>query len=353
LIGHLAAKGVRSTLLVEQSIEGETQVAPPFDEVVNVQGVDGLDSEPREMPFPLAVERAINWLDQAPVESPTLLWIKSRGVSVPWLPPRGFAELYLDEFGLEGVEPGPEDPATESVDPESPADVPATEPWFEDDDYADDEVTTLERPGSAEMCYARALYAGYVTFLDVWLGRLLEAIDRHEALHETLVIVTAGAGQPLGERGELADVTPLARGECLHTLLAIRLPDREHAASRRTGLVQTVDLSPTLVEWLTSAEPDLPLALPAGRSLFRLIRGECDSLRDAALVGNGLAEWGIETADFFYTVARNQAGETESALFERPADRWDQADVLSQHPDAASRLHETLLDSTRRLVEQA
>jgi arylsulfatase A-like enzyme len=48
----------------------------------------------------------------------------------------------------------------------------------------------------------RALYAAAIRLLDDWLGRILEAFDRHGLLDETIVVVTADHGENIGE-GEL------------------------------------------------------------------------------------------------------------------------------------------------------
>jgi arylsulfatase A-like enzyme len=47
----------------------------------------------------------------------------------------------------------------------------------------------------------RRLYAGAITYLDAWLGRLLERLDAAGVLDDTLVIVTSDHGENFGEGG--------------------------------------------------------------------------------------------------------------------------------------------------------
>ncbi|MFL5886424.1 MAG: sulfatase-like hydrolase/transferase [Thermoleophilaceae bacterium] len=51
---------------------------------------------------------------------------------------------------------------------------------------------------------ARRLYAGAVRYMDDWLARMLERLDRAGVLDETLVIVTSDHGENFGEGGLLA-----------------------------------------------------------------------------------------------------------------------------------------------------
>jgi len=70
-----------------------------------------------------------------------------------------------------------------------------------------------------------------------------------------------------------------------------------------------------------------------------------------ALMGHGRSEWGICTDDFFYVELGDRSDQGEGSppmLFEKPHDRWDQFDVLSQFPQVSDDLRGEL----RRRVEQ-
>jgi len=90
------------------------------------------------------------------------------------------------------------------------------------------------------------LYYGEVAYLDRQVGRLLDFLDSRGMLEDTLVTVVADHGENLGEHGirfrhvGLFDTTT-------HVPLMIRWPGGERAGRRIEGLVQTIDLFPTLL----------------------------------------------------------------------------------------------------------
>lgn len=341
-VGDLHQHRVRTCLVLESDGGDDSSVAPPFGEVLTARGSDGFDVAEAATPFARTVQRCSEWLhDSAGEKGPALLWIKSRGVPTPWVPPRAFAELYLDEFGLteEEDEPLPEDAAGEGPPEIAPADEETGDPGHE---------------GALDWNYAAAMYAAYVTLIDRWLEQLLAMLREAPGWDQALLIVTAGAGQSLGEHGPIGDEYPPLRSECVQAPLVVRIPGSNQRGTRRQSLVQTVDLAPTLLEWFCGAvdNPDRIVPSPdplAGRSLLPLIRNERSGIRNSALIGAGRSEWAVRTRDFFYVepgdVPRCEHAHT-AALFEKPHDRWDQSDVLSQYPEAAEELRATL----RRLV---
>ncbi len=93
----------------------------------------------------------------------------------------------------------------------------------------------------------RDLYFGEVAYLDRQVGRLMDFLESRGLLRNTLVAVVADHGENLGEHGirfrhvGLFDTTT-------HVPLMIRWPDRrERQGHRIEGLVQTIDLYPTLL----------------------------------------------------------------------------------------------------------
>jgi arylsulfatase len=92
----------------------------------------------------------------------------------------------------------------------------------------------------------RDLYYGEVAYLDRQIGRLLDFLDSRGLLEDTVVAVVADHGENLGEHGirfrhlGLFDTTT-------HVPLMIRWPGRAPVGRRIEGLVQTIDLFPTLL----------------------------------------------------------------------------------------------------------
>lgn len=391
-VDRLQAVGVKTWLFIESDRSDGHFVAPAFDEVVTIRGVDSLEAAEDTPPFARLVQTVVQRLPLLlSADQPSLLWLKCRGVPDPWLPPREFADLYLDEFGL--------------VDESSALD---DDDSVEDSDYDDDpedgarsrsaaiaQLPPAEAEALLELKYARALYAAYVSWLDRWIGKLYRELERSPGWDETLLVITAAAGQALGEHGRLGERGVLLREEWIHTPLVVRTPDRGHDATRCSALVQTVDLAPTLVEWFTSSRPNcghnqeaylphgpidaaipnpIPLSIagspndtddgldpalrrPAfcdGHSLLPLIRDEVDAIRSQAIIGSP-DEWGLRTDGYLFVRPRSPApadedeGAASGLLFEKPHDRWDQSDVASQHLEIVAKLHSQLSQDSKSI----
>lgn len=331
-LDELRSAGITSRLLIETDGRDDTRVAPPFDEVHAVRGEDGLEVHESQTPFARLVDRSLELMDTLrSEESPSLLWIQSRGVPSPWLPPRGFADLYLEEFGL-----------GEREERESEADD------LIDSGEESETAETTQPDVALERRYARSLYAAYVTLLDRWLGKFLDALRRHPLWSEALLIVTAGSGQMLGEHGTLGDEPILLREELIHAPLFIRDPLSDQHLTRRHALVQTIDLAPTLLDWLAETGA-------RDFSLLPILSNTTDTLHETLLLGNARSEWSLRTAEFFYVLQPDRLtedGRPVAALFEKPCDRWDMADVLSQYPQQADDLHAALLQQVGQLIPQ-
>jgi arylsulfatase A-like enzyme len=99
------------------------------------------------------------------------------------------------------------------------------------------------------------LYDGEVAYLDHQLGRLLDWLDGHGYGENTIVVVVADHGESLGEHGirfrhvGLHDTTT-------HVPMMIRWPGRERNGRKIHGLVQSIDLFPTLLK-AAGIEPPL------------------------------------------------------------------------------------------------
>jgi arylsulfatase A-like enzyme len=108
-----------------------------------------------------------------------------------------------------------------------------------------------------ELTHCRNLYAGEVSLVDRWIGRLLATVNGLGLAEDTAIIVTADHGFYLGEHGYIGK--SLIRGEHYESLplypevsrvpLLIRLPGAEGAATS-PAFAQPVDLMPTVLDLL-------------------------------------------------------------------------------------------------------
>ncbi|HEV3456564.1 MAG TPA: sulfatase, partial [Thermoanaerobaculia bacterium] len=92
----------------------------------------------------------------------------------------------------------------------------------------------------------RDLYDGEVAYLDRQVGRLLDGIASRGLLDTTLVALVADHGENLGEHGLLYRHVGLF-DTTTHVPLLVRWPGPPRPGRRFDGLVQTIDLFPTLL----------------------------------------------------------------------------------------------------------
>ena len=237
------------------------------------------------------VKTAIDWLERRGAGSdPFLLWLDIFSPHGPWDPPQPYRDQYVtvepDEFeaGEEGDLVEDEADEDEEIDIEDVAaliDVPAG---------AVGDVLS-----EAELFRLRRTYAGSVTLVDTWLGKLFESLRQMGRMDDTLVIFTSDQGEPLGEHGYVRRFRPWLYEELIHTPLIIRLPRGQRGGIRHQALVQTVDLLPTIVSALGLPPLDLGESPLHGHDLLPLVRGEQTKVRDYACMGMDVAEFAIRT----------------------------------------------------------
>ncbi len=143
----------------------------------------------------------------------------------------------------------------ECFDPHEPFSTPDSYKEF----YPKDDSTPLfdwpayrevtEEPHEVEK--ARNAYAALVTMCDHNLGRILDAMDRHNMWNDTMLIVCTDHGFMLGEHQCWAKNWPPLYDEIAHTPFFVwdpRQPDT--AGQRRNALIQpSIDLGPTLLDF--------------------------------------------------------------------------------------------------------
>ncbi len=100
----------------------------------------------------------------------------------------------------------------------------------------------------------RDLYDGEVAYLDRQVGRLLGFLESRGLLENTVIALVADHGESLGEHDVLYRHVGL-HDTTTHVPLMIRWPGREKEGRRIEGLVQTIDLFPTLMKTAGLAVP--------------------------------------------------------------------------------------------------
>ncbi len=249
-------------------------------------------------------------------------------------------------------------------DPHEPWDPP--EPYwsmYQDPGYAgQDIIDPIAGPTEGyitpeETQRTKSLYAGEVTFVDKWIGVLLDHVRELGLYDDTLIIHLSDHGEPFGEHGIVRKARPWAYEELARIPWIMRLPGGEHGGQQLDALVQPRDLLPTILDALDiGGDLVLPFRAPRattqlfpqdmvtdsheiavhGESVLPLIRGESGSLRDFAFTGHHAQQWAVR--NHIWTVMINineKAGRlgTPYELYERRLDPGEHDDRAEDLPE--------------------
>lgn len=150
--------------------------------------------------------------------------------------------------------------------------------------------------------HIRAAYGSKLSFIDHWLGRLLDVMDRDDRWSDTAVILCTDHGHYLGERDMFGKPAVPIFPEMGHIPLLVAWP----GAAPRTvdALTTSVDLNATLCDLFGVTNGD---HRTHGRSLVPLITGDAVSVRDRLLTGI----WGrhVQVVDRDRMYARAPSGD--------------------------------------------
>lgn len=180
-----------------------------------------------------------------------------------------------------------------------------------------------------EILNARSHYYGLVTHLDFELGRLLAAVEHSSVADNTIIALTVDHGCMLGEHG-LHVKGPHYYQETARVPFLLSSPGQLRQNHRVTGLVEMVDLLPTLCE-LTG----LPIPKQAvGRSLLPLIHGDTEGRSEVfAEQATKLSAWSaIRTERHAYWRYRDSG---DAMLFDLEADPFERHNLMRDGPDPA------------------
>ena len=245
--------------------------------------------------------RACEWLDECCGNAPFLLWIDSFDPHEPWDPPERYADLYCSDYeGKQFIMPGAA---------------------FEGDG-----------PTDLEIQRTRALYLGECTFVDKWVGMLLEKVDALKLMDDTLIVVLSDHGTEIMDHGGFGKGAGNQRPYNARTVWYLRHPDGP-ANRQVTAYAQSHDVMPTILDLL-----GVPYEAE-GVSAWPLVTRERDSLRDYIVCGwagfaSGRAGGSATVRDgrWRYSTMTHLADAPEE-LYALEQDPAEESNVASAHPD--------------------
>ena len=106
-----------------------------------------------------------------------------------------------------------------------------------------------EPPQPYRSRYPRDPYAGEVAYTDAVVGKIVDELQIRGHLSATLLAVVGDHGEGLGEHGELTHAV-LIYNSTLHVPMLLRAPELVPAGRVIPDLVRTIDLAPTLLDYL-------------------------------------------------------------------------------------------------------
>jgi arylsulfatase A-like enzyme len=300
---ELAVRGVHTQLVTDEPAVAEHPLAQAFDDRLLIGAPrTGTAEEIGHTHLVQLFAAATETLET--LTPPYLLWIHARGMEGCWDAPYSLRQAFVEED-----------------DPEPPLSAEPPE-WRLSPDYDPDDLWGWLRA-----------YAAQIVVLDHCCAAFLDAFEQSRAANSTLLVWTAPRGFPLGEHLRLGACDNALYGELLHVPWILRDPGGRGAAQRHPGLVQPVDLCPTLLAWWNGPAP---LGW-RGFDLWPTLEDERDVPRTYAVASNE-GEWALGSRNWF--ARRSREGHIE--LFVKPDDRLEANDVSTRCPEALAELEQEL-----------
>ena len=249
---------------------------------------------------------ACDWLQDNHTMAPFFLWIDSFDPHEPFDPPKAYADLYC--------------PGYEGKDFIVPSAV------WEGGNPAEEELRRIE-----------ALYLGEVTFVDKWVGALLDKLEELKLFDDTLVVFVSDHGTQLRDQGRFGK-----SGRELHPFntqlnLCLRHPGGP-AGRDVTALVQNHDLMPTIL-----ARLGVPCGWTDGRDLWPLVTGAETAIRERIVTGwadsspgNARARVSVRDDRWNYCTAVGYEDEEGDELFDLGVDPEERRNVVGDYPQVVA-----------------
>lgn len=244
---------------------------------------------------------AMRWVDDNARQEPFYLHIECFAPHEFWDPPKAFADAYYKKEGV----------------------VDYLYPQFFQNRFKFKED---------EIARTKALYYGYCSFVDRWLGRFLDKLGAHSLWDHTVVVFTSDHGTELMDNGMFGKSAVRQEDYNTRLNLIVRHPDRAFAGKTTEQFAMNIDLAPTICKFLgvESAEPY------DGQDLMPLLEGRAKSKYPHVIAG-----WADEV--FIRTAAHKLSLHSadpaqRSVLFDLENDPLERENVASANPQVVGDL---------------
>lgn len=117
----------------------------------------------------------------------------------------------------------------------------------------------------------RKQYAGMVSLIDEWIGKMIEILEYRNMLHDTIIIITSDHGEMLGDHGLF--LKKVMYEPSVRVPLIIWNPGQRWRTDSSDSLVELIDLYPTILDM---AGVDFDRSHLDGTTLLPFLRGETE-----------------------------------------------------------------------------
>lgn len=171
---------------------------------------------------------AVKYLADYDRDAPFCTFVGFGGPHEPWDPPASWADRY------------------DSVPPEEPLPSAEKPEWLPARAAAYADAVGGRKFLEHEWQSIRRLYYAKISHIDSWIGRILETLEQRGLLRNTFILMWSDHGERLCDRGGLHKM--VFYDESVRVPLILRRPDGWGAGSVASGLCETTDLRPTLLD---------------------------------------------------------------------------------------------------------
>ncbi len=210
--------------------------------------------------------RSLAWLDTIDQSKPWFLFVHGYDTHSTYLKPTPFGYLHADPRATGPGEIAARTMTERIVDrtlapnaqPLRALEVSLLRPWAPENRQAREEVLVQGEPpvvvSDADIAYIRGVYDGAVSYADAMFGTLMVGLESRGVLDQAVIVVMSDHGEQLGEHGAFGHSYGLDDEET-HTVLIVRLPHGEHGGRHVAGLVEMLDILPTIASLVGATPP--------------------------------------------------------------------------------------------------
>lgn len=256
---------------------------------------------------PMVFREGMRWLEENHGDTERFfLWLDVFDPHEPWDPPQEYREMY--DPGYEGRE-------------------------F----IAGKAGNPLEYMTERELKHTRALYAGEVTMVDKWFGKLIARVKDLDLYDNTMIIVVSDHGHQLGEHGIIHKFAYAMYYTLMDIPMLIHHPEGIGAGKRIKEFVYHHDIFSTILS-LAGIEPPEKVD---GEDMWPLVTGEGGPKREYVTCGMEKYVWVRDDRHVYIS-------ETDGAnpqLFDLEKDPDQFNDIAPDHPDVVKEMLEKAVAS--------